>query len=121
MKLLLDTHGLIWALTDSPALSTVARADEVAFSEASIWEIGLKWRKGKINLQPRRGVEQALRDGFRMCALQLEPILQPCGLRQKHGDAFDRLLYAQAKYLGYRLMSIDRTLRKFGAQVISPR
>ena len=47
MKLLLDTHCLIWALADAPALSAaaraaIARADEVAFSEASVWEIGLK-------------------------------------------------------------------------------
>jgi PIN domain nuclease of toxin-antitoxin system len=126
MKLLLDTHCLIWALADAPALSAaaraaMARAEEVAFSEASVWEIGLKWRKGKINLQPRRVVEQALRDGFRMCALSLEPILLSCELKQKHGDPFDRLLYAQAKHLGYRLLTIDRRLSEFGAHVISPR
>ncbi len=126
MKLLLDTHCLIWALADAPALSVaaraaMARADEVAFSEASVWEIGLKWRKGKINLQPRRVVEQALRDGFRLCALSLEPILLSCEFQQKHGDPFDRLLYAQAKHLGYRMLSIDRTLSEFGAQVINPR
>lgn len=126
MKLLLDTHCLIWALSDAPELSaaarvSMARADEVAFSEASVWEIGLKWRKGKINLQPRRVVEQALRDGFRMCALSLEPILLSCELKHKHGDPFDRLLYAQAKHLGYRLLTIDRKLSEFGAQVINPR
>ena len=126
MKLLLDTHCLIWALVDAPELSqaaraTIARADEVAFSEASVWEIGLKWRKGKINLQPRRVVEQALRDGFRLHALSLEPILLSCELRQKHGDPFDRLLYAQAKHMGYRLLSLDRALSEFGAQVINPR
>ena len=126
MKLLLDTHCLIWALADAPELSVavrvaMARAEEVAFSEASIWEIGLKWRKGKINLQPRRVVEQALRDGFRMHAVSLEPILLSCELRQKHSDPFDRLLYAQAKHLGYRLLSIDRALSEFGAIVINPR
>ena len=126
MKLLLDTHCLIWALADAPELSAaarslMARADEVAFSEASVWEIGLKWRKGKINLQPRRVVEQALRDGFRMCALSLEPILLSCELQQKHGDPFDRLLYAQARHLDYRLLSIDRTLAGFGARVVNPR
>ena len=126
MKLLLDTHCLIWALVDAPELSnaaraTMARAEEIGFSEASVWEIGLKWRKGKINLQPRRVVEQALRDGFRLHALSLEPILLSCELRQKHGDPFDRLVYAQAKHLGYRLLSIDRALSEFGAQVINPR
>ena len=68
MKLLLDTHCLIWALADSPQLGdaarvVMARAEEIAFSEASVWEIGLKWRKGKIKLQPRRVFEQALQDG----------------------------------------------------------
>ena len=126
MKLLLDTHCLIWALNDDPALNAsvrtaIARADEVAFSEVSVWEIGLKWRKGKINLQPRRVVGQALRDGFRMCGLTLEPILLSCELRQQHGDPFDRLLYAQARHMGYRLLSIDRTLATFGAHVINPR
>ena len=126
MKLLLDTHCLIWARADAPELSAaarslMARAGEVAFSEASVWEIGLKWRKGKINLQPRRVVEQALRDGFRMCALSLEPILLSCELQQRHGDPFARLLYAQARHLGYRLLSIDRTLTGFGAHVVNPR
>jgi PIN domain nuclease of toxin-antitoxin system len=73
------------------------------------------------NLQPRRLVEQALRDGFRMRALSLEPTLLSCELQQKHGDPFDRLLYAQAKYLGYRLLSVDRSLSKFGVHVINPR
>ena len=124
MKVLLDTHCLIWALNDDPALSagartTLARAGEVGFSEASVWEIGLKWRKGKINLQPRRVVEQALRDGFRMYPLSIEPLLMSCELRQTHGDPFDRLLYAQAKHMGFRLMCIDRKLLEFGSQVIS--
>ncbi|MFM9969347.1 MAG: hypothetical protein ACKVQK_13225, partial [Burkholderiales bacterium] len=56
----------------------IARAEMVGFSEASVWEIGFKWRKGKINLQPRRIVEQALRDGYRMMALSIEPILLSC-------------------------------------------
>ncbi len=126
MKILLDTHCLIWALTDAPALNekaraAIARAEMVGFSEASVWEIGLKWRKGKINLQPRRVVEQALRDGFRMVALSIEPILLSCELRQSHDDPFDRLLYAQAKHAGFRLMTIDRELSQFGAQIINPR
>mgnify|MGYP003340802220 CR=1 FL=1 len=126
MKLLLDTHCLIWALYNAPELneaahSAIARADEVAFSEASVWEIGLKWRKGKIGLQPRRVVNHALKNGFRLCGISLEPILLSCELRQQHDDPFDRLLYAQAKHMGYRLLSVDRTLATFGSQIINPR
>ena len=70
MNLLLDTHCLLWLLTDSPALDERARraitgAEAVWFSEASIWELGLKWRKGKIALQPRRVAMQALSNGLR--------------------------------------------------------
>lgn len=126
MKVLLDTHCLIWALTDAPELGDSGRAVILAaqgvwFSEASIWEIGLKWRKGKINLQPRRILDQALRDGFRALALDLESILLSCELRQEHGDPFDRLLYAQARHHRYRLMTMDRALSSFGTTVVNPR
>ncbi|MEK6243065.1 MAG: type II toxin-antitoxin system VapC family toxin [Pseudomonadota bacterium] len=123
MNLLLDTHCLIWALTDAPELGQKARraiaaASSVWFSEASIWELGLKWRKGKIALQPRRIVEQALRDRFRPLPITLEAILLSSELRHRHGDPFDRLLYAQARENDCRLLTIDRTLAEFGARVL---
>lgn len=126
MNLLLDTHCLIWALTDAPQLGQQARraiaaANSVWFSEASIWELGLKWRKGKIALQPRRIVEQALRDRFRPMPITLDAILLSSELRQKHGDPFDRLLYAQARENDCRLLTIDRTLADFGARVLTPK
>lgn len=126
MKLLLDTHCLIWALTDAPELNVTARtaiaqAQSVWFSEASVWELGLKWRKGKIALQPRHIAAQALRNGLRPLAVSLEAILLSSELRQRHGDPFDRLLYAQARYGGYRLLSIDRTLAGFGSVILSPK
>lgn len=126
MKLLLDTHCLIWLLTDAPELSeaarlTVANADSVWFSDASIWELGLKWRKGKIALQPRRIAKQALINGLRPLPIHHEALLLSCELRQMHTDPFDRLLYAQAKHGGYRLLSIDRRLATFGTTVLTPR
>ena len=126
MKLLLDTHCLIWVLTDSPQLdaasrSVIANAEGVWFSEASIWELGLKWRKGKIALQPRRLADQAFANGLRPLPIQMEPLLVSCELRHKHGDPFDRILYAQARYGGFRLLSIDRTLATFGAVIITPK
>lgn len=126
MKLLLDTHCLIWALTDAPQLDATARraiadADSVWFSDASVWELGLKWRKGKIALQPRRIAEQALRNGLRPLPISLEAIVLSSELRQKHGDPFDRLLYAQARHGHYRLLSIDRRMKEFGAVVLAPK
>ena len=126
MKLLLDTHCLIWVLTDAPQLdassrSVIANAEGVWFSEASIWELGLKWRKGKIGVQPRRLADQAFANGLRPLPIQMEPLLVSCELRQRHGDPFDRLLYAQARHAGFRFLSIDRTLSTFGSVVITPK
>jgi PIN domain nuclease of toxin-antitoxin system len=126
LKLLLDTHCLIWLLTDSPILNAAARecianAEGVWFSEASIWELGLKWRKGKIGVQPRRLVDRAFANGLRPLSIQMEPLLVSCDLRQKHGDPFDRILYAQARHGGFKLLSIDRTLATFGVAVITPK
>lgn len=125
MKLLLDTHCLIWTLSDAPQLSPAARsaiadAQSVWFSEGSLWELGLKWRKGKIGVQPRAIVRQALANGLRPMPLTLDAMLASCELRQVHGDPFDRLLYAQAKLEGCRLLSIDRSLSAFGAVVLNP-
>ncbi len=126
MKLLLDTHCLIWLLTDAPELGDPSRraieaAESVWFSDASVWELGLKWHKGKIGVQPRRLAEQALRNGLRPLAIVQQALLISCEMREKHGDPFDRLLYAQAKHAGMRLISIDRTLAAFGSVVLTPK
>lgn len=125
MNLLLDTHCLLWLLTDSPALDASARraiadAEAVWFSDASLWELGLKWRKGKIALQPRRIALQAINNGLRALAISQEALLVSSELRHSHGDPFDRLLYAQARVAGWRLLSMDRTLETLGATVLKP-
>ena len=126
MKLLLDTHCLIWLVADAPQLDAAARrliadAESVWFSDASLWELGLKWRKGKIAVQPRRILKQAIANGLRPLPLHQEPLLASCESRQAHGDPFDRLLYAQAKHGGFRLLTIDRKLAALGAVAITPR
>ena len=125
MKLLLDTHCLIWLLTDAPELDgasrrAVAQADSVWFSDASIWELGLKWRKGKIAVQPRRIAEQALANGLTPLPMVREALLLSSELHTDHGDPFDRLLFAQARHGGFRLLSIDRQLQDLGAVVLRP-
>lgn len=126
MKLLLDTHCLLWLLTNSERLDAAARqaiadAQEVYFSEASLWELGLKWRKGKIGLQPRRIAEQALLNGLRPMVIDREALFVSSELKHAHGDPFDRLLYAQARVAGVKLLSIDRTLVDLGAVVVTAR
>jgi PIN domain nuclease of toxin-antitoxin system len=126
LKLLLDTHCLIWLLSDAPQLDASARqgiadAESVWFSDASVWELGLKWRKGKIGLQPRKIVREAIRSGLRCLAIHQEALILSSELRLSHADPFDRLLYAQAKHGGYRLLTVDRKLSRLGAVVVAPK
>lgn len=126
MRLLLDTHCLLWLVADAPELNAGARraiadAETVWFSDASIWELGLKWRKGKIGVQPRRVVKQAIANGLRCLPIHQEALLISSELQIVHGDPFDRLLYAQAKHAGHLLLSIDRDLRALGATVLVPK
>lgn len=124
MKLLLDTHYLIWLLNDDANLDQRARkqigaAEAVYFSDVSILEIGLKWRTGKLSLEPRIAVREALAVGVQHVTISSDAVLLSCELEQEHGDPFDRLLYAQAKLHGLRLLSVDRTLLTFGTSVVS--
>lgn len=124
MKLMLDTHCLIWLLDDAPSLTASARrliwdAEEVYFSAASIWEIGLKWRKGKIGVEPRLIAQAALAAGLHELVLTMEAMVVSSELKSKHGDPFDRLLYAQAKLAKLKLMTADSEIVKLGANVIS--
>lgn len=125
MKLLLDTHYLIWLLNDDASLNQRARkqieaAEVVYFSDVSILEIGLKWRTGKLSLEPRVAAREALAVGVQHLTISSEAVLLSCELKQAHGDPFDRLLYAQAKLHGLRLLSVDRTLLTFGTSAVAP-
>ncbi|MDP2830158.1 MAG: type II toxin-antitoxin system VapC family toxin [Sulfuricellaceae bacterium] len=123
MNLLLDTHCLIWVLLDHVRLNAAAKryiqeAETVWFSEASIWEIGLKWRKGKISLAPRLVFEQATRDRIKPLHLTVSSMMASCELKNIHSDPFDRLLLAQAQENDLRLLTADAMLAKYESAVL---
>lgn len=122
MKLLLDTHALLWSLITPEALSPVAReaicdaSAEVAVSAVSFWEIAIKSALGKLSLTgttPEALVEAAVQQGFRL--LPLEAGLAASFTRltpdPQHRDPFDRMLMWQAMQLGYTLVSRDKKIR----------
>ena len=124
MKLLLDTHCLLWLIDDAPKLTVAMRrriddAEAVYFSPVSIWEIGLKWRAGKLTALPRDVQREAVNNGLVELPIENEAIFQSCELQQKHPDPFDRLLYAQAKHHKLKLLTADRALIAFGTSVIA--
>jgi PIN domain nuclease of toxin-antitoxin system len=120
VKPLLDTHYSIWTLDNSSELTAAARraienAETVSFSAASIWEIGLKWRKGKLNAEPREVFNAALAAGLQELSIDIDAIVLSAQLPSPHGDPFDRLMYAQAKTRKLRLLTVDGEIAKLGA------
>ncbi len=127
MKLLLDTHTLLWWFMDDPLLSRCAReaiADEnndVFVSAASAWEIATKHRLGKLpearDAYPRFE-EMVARNGFATLAVSVRHGLRAGSYIDSHGDPFDRMLAAQAELEGLSLVSRDRIFARFPVQVL---
>ncbi|MGH8680673.1 MAG: type II toxin-antitoxin system VapC family toxin [Burkholderiales bacterium] len=120
MKLLLDTHALVWWLLDDPALpkrvagALRAPGNEILVSSASAWEIATKYRLGRM---PQA---ESLVQGFREILAEQRFVALPVSvehalaaglLKADHADPFDRMLVAQARLEGLRLVTGDRALK----------
>ena len=123
MKLLLDTHALLWWLFDDPRLPEKARMvignDEntVFFSVASIWEISIKKALGKLQL-PDEFYSVLTRSGFQKLIIDIEHARMIGNLPLHHHDPFDRMLIAQAVCENLRLLSKDMQLADYGVAII---
>jgi PIN domain nuclease of toxin-antitoxin system len=127
VRLLLDTHALIWWWTDDRKLPSRIRGliaderNEIFVSAASAWEIATKSRLGKLDLPaltPRRYLELLDADGFSSIAITGAHALAAGSYQQAHGDPFDRLLAAQAEIEGLPLISKNRALRQFDVELL---
>lgn len=127
MKLLLDTHVLLWATTALDRLAPEARAmledgaHDVLVSIVSAWEIAVKQSIGKLDLS--RPAEQWLPDvlkrtGFEVAELSLSAALRVRALAWHHRDPFDRLLIAQALDQGYTIVTRDAAFDAYGVPVV---
>lgn len=121
MKLLLDTHALLWSLIAPEQLSASARqaitdpASQVAVSAVSFWEISIKTALGKLHLSgatPEMLVDAAQQQGFDLLPLdpRLAASFSRLPLDSQHRDPFDRMLVWQSISLGYTLVSRDRKI-----------
>lgn len=115
MKLLLDTHLLLWAAVEPERLPTLARdlmgdADnELVFSAASMWEVAIKSGLGRddFTAEPavlRRGL---LDNGYIELSIASEHAVATATLPPIHRDPFDRMLVAQAQVEGITLLTSD--------------
>lgn len=123
MRLLLDTHVLLWALAAPSRLAKDVAAQlrdpevEVAYSAISIAEIAIKAAQGRIDASPDRVLEGAKRSGFRELPLTGRHAARLASLPAHHRDPFDRLLVAQALEEPARLLTADRRLAAYSELV----
>lgn len=119
MRLLLDTHTLIWALSEPGRLSPAARAliedsaNEVFTSAASAWEIAIKAGLGKIDFPLEDLSREMEAAGFIELPVSIRHAILVRGLPQYHRDPFDRLLVAQAIAEQVVLVSRDPALHAY--------
>jgi PIN domain nuclease of toxin-antitoxin system len=126
MRLLLDTHVLIWALADPDRLSDATRKllqrhdDAVLFSAASIWEIAIKaqLRRVSFSVRPEQIVQSAIDSGFEELPVFAAAAARVETLPSHHRDPFDRLLLAQAMHEPARFLTVDPLLPQYSDLVI---
>ncbi len=124
MRLLLDTHVLIWWLNDDAALSVTARqaitdpGSEVFVSAASAWEIAIKRALGKLEFPIDRISKILDEAGFAPLGIEVQHTIRAGALPRHHDDPFDRMLIAQARLEGLVIATADSTFRKYDVSLI---
>jgi PIN domain nuclease of toxin-antitoxin system len=125
MNVLLDTHTLLWALTDESKLSERVRKllpkAETWFSVASLWEIVIKAQIGKIPLPRPTGpfvISKLALNGVQILQVTPDHVLRIESLPDYHRDPFDRMLIAQSLEEKLPLVTADRVFARYPMQVI---
>lgn len=122
MRLLLDTHVVLWWQTDDPRLGREARraiatAEVVWVSAVSGWEVAIKSALGRIRLDEKFHLTVRA-DDFSELPVSLVHADRVAELPAHHADPFDRLLIAQAQMEGATLVTHDRAIEPYGIPVI---
>ena len=127
VRVLLDTHALIWWLFDDPKLPEAARKvirasdNEILVSPVSAWEITTKHRLGKLPEAgdlPARFEHYVATARFRPLPIMLDHALAAGRLPGPHKDPFDRMLIAQGQLEDLPIVTGDRAFAEYGAETI---
>jgi PIN domain nuclease of toxin-antitoxin system len=126
MSYLLDTHTLIWAITEPQKLSVLARKilvnseNDILVSAVSFWEISLKYSIGKLRLEgytPEDFPKATIATGFQIIALNAETTSTYHYLKASyHRDPFDKMLIWQAIQRNFTLISCDENIHKYESE-----
>jgi PIN domain nuclease of toxin-antitoxin system len=126
VNLLLDTHIALWAIADSPRLTSKAREliessrSSVWISTATIWEIAIKHRlgRGAMPVSSADALHYFLESGYGFLPIEPEHASAIEELPEHHSDPFDRILVAQALIEPMRLMTHDAILARYSDTII---
>jgi len=130
VRLLLDTHVWLWWNTEPERLAAIARRqigdsrNEVFLSAASVWEMAIKRRLGKLPLPESVGSYVARRlaaDAVRDLPISADHAAAVETLELLHRDPFDRLLIIQARHEGLRLLTVDDQVLAYGSPTVDVR
>lgn len=121
MKVLLDTHILLWAAGEpgrlsKSALKILSNPDiDLLFSPASLWEVAIKRGLGREDFQvdPRLLRRGLLDNGYAELPITSEHAVAIDGLPAIHKDPFDRMLIAQAISAGVELLTVDEMVGRY--------
>lgn len=122
MRVLVDTHAVLWWLGNDPRLPDPARSliaepeNDLLVSVASLWEIAIKRKLGKLQVVDDLP-EVILREGFRWLPISPAHAWAVRDLELHHRDPFDRVLVAQALLEGIPIISTDVRLGAYGIDV----
>jgi len=127
MKLLLDTHIILWAagmpdkLSDSARNLLIEKDSKLFFSAASLWEIVIKRGIGRddFKVDPHRLRKMLLQNGYSELPVTAEHVLRVDTLPLLHKDPFDRILIAQARSEAMLLLTVDSAVIQYGEAVLS--
>lgn len=123
MRLLLDTHIFCWWFYEPERLSRetillMQSAERTFVSSASIWEVAIKARLGKIDADPHKLFDQIAANGFHELPVWSKHALLVATLPMHHTDPFDRLLIAQAISESLHFVTVDAQLKQYSELVI---
>ena len=124
MKLLLDTHILLWWLDNDSKLSDKARQlisnpdNDVYVSDASLWEIQIKYSKGKLGVDSFTIYEELPKNGFHELSIQKNHIIELSKLPPHHKDPFDRILVTQSLTEPLVLITHDKNVARYNDSII---
>lgn len=125
MRLLLDTHALLWWLADDEALGEKAREhiaaaeNEIIVSAASMWEIAIKQRLGKIEAEIAEIEREVAQQGMVRLGIEAGHLIELTSLPDHHRDPFDRMLVAQARVEDMPIMTRDTDIAAYSVDRIA--